>query len=99
MPAFKFKIEKATREKAKLRMALSGPGGAGKTKSALKIARALVGPEGRIAVADTEFESASKYAPAAGKEADNEETFEFERIPIAGNYDPRQIPALVEFCV
>ncbi len=95
--AFKFQIEQANREQAKLRLALSGPGGAGKTKSSLRIGRALVGPEGKLALADTEFGSASKYAPAKGREADNDETFDFLRIPISGNFDPRQIPDLINF--
>lgn len=95
----KFQVEEATREQAMLRLALSGPGGAGKTKTALKVARALVGPSGVVMLADTEFASASKYAPAKGAAADNEETFSFKRIPISGRYDPREIPALLECAV
>jgi len=53
---------RASKKQAKLRMALLGPAGSGKTFSALKIGRALVGPEGRIAVMDTEHGSANKYA-------------------------------------
>lgn len=51
----------ATKQKAKLRLALVGPSGSGKTYSALAIARGLV-PNGRIALIDTERGSASKYA-------------------------------------
>lgn len=43
-------------------MAISGPYGAGKTETALRVARGLVGPEGRIALLDTEHGAASKYA-------------------------------------
>ena len=39
-----------------------GPSGSGKTYTALLLARGLVGPEGTIAVIDTERASASKYA-------------------------------------
>src|SRR5437879_5923845 len=53
---------RATKKQSKLRMALLGPAGSGKTYSALKIGRALVGATGRIAVMDTEHGSASKYA-------------------------------------
>lgn len=53
---------KATRKKARARVALVGPSGSGKTYTALVLARGLVGPEGRIAVIDTERGSASKYA-------------------------------------
>jgi KaiC/GvpD/RAD55 family RecA-like ATPase len=45
-----------------MRLAIAGPSGSGKTYSALLIARGLVGPEGRIAVIDTERGSASLYA-------------------------------------
>ena len=50
---------KATKQKAKLRCALFGPSGAGKTYTALRIA---TGMGGKIAVIDTEHGSASKYA-------------------------------------
>jgi hypothetical protein len=53
------KFVKATKSKAKLRAALFGPSGAGKTFSCLRIATGLGGP---IALIDTERGSASKYA-------------------------------------
>lgn len=53
------KFEKATRKKAKLRLALTGPSGSGKTWSALLLARGI---GGKIAVVDTERESASLYS-------------------------------------
>lgn len=52
-------FKKATKKQAKLRAALFGPSGAGKTFSALRIA---TGMGGRIAVIDTERGSASLYA-------------------------------------
>lgn len=52
------KFQKATRKQLKLRMAICGPTGAGKTRSALRIAAAL---GQRIAVIDTENRSASVY--------------------------------------
>lgn len=48
----------ATREKIRLRMAIDGPSGAGKTVTALRLASAL---GKRIAVIDTESGSARKY--------------------------------------
>ena len=54
-------FHKATKEQAKLRLALAGPTGSGKTYSALQIGQNLVG-DGRMAVIDTERGSASKYA-------------------------------------
>lgn len=52
-------IRKATRRKAKLRLALIGPSGSGKTMSALKLA---FGIGGKIGVIDTENGSADLYA-------------------------------------
>ncbi|MFH1485598.1 MAG: ATP-binding protein [Chloroflexota bacterium] len=54
-----FTFQKATKEKAKARIALIGPSGSGKTYSALRIAVSL---GQRIAVIDTENNSASLYA-------------------------------------
>lgn len=50
---------RATKRQAKLRLALVGPAGSGKTYTALSIAQHL---GGRIALLDTESGSASKYA-------------------------------------
>lgn len=53
------KFKKASKEQSKARLALFGPSGAGKTKSALRIAAGL---GDKIAVIDSERGSASKYA-------------------------------------
>lgn len=72
-------FKKATKEQAKLRFAIHGPSGAGKTYSALSIATHLVAPTGqRIAVLDTERGSASKYA----------RKFDFDVNEVTGNYHP-----------
>lgn len=52
-------FKKATKAAAKLRLALFGPSGAGKTYTALRVAKGL---GGKVAVIDTERGSASKYA-------------------------------------
>lgn len=54
-------FRKAERKKAKLRLALCGPAGSGKTYSALLIAQGLA-PEGRIALLDTERGSGELYS-------------------------------------
>jgi hypothetical protein len=54
------KFRKATRAHAKLRLALIGPAGSGKTFSALSLATNLI-PGGRVAVIDTECGSAELY--------------------------------------
>lgn len=50
----------ATKEKTRLRLALMGPSGSGKSYTALRFAH-LLADGGRIAVVDTENRSASKY--------------------------------------
>lgn len=55
-------FEKVTRRKAKLRLALTGVSGAGKTLSALYIAYGITGDWGKIALIDTEHERARFYA-------------------------------------
>lgn len=60
------RIVKAERQQRKLRLALFGPTGSGKTLTALKIARGLVGPEGKILLIDTENYSSTLYADQVG---------------------------------
>lgn len=55
-------FKKAVKYEARGRIALIGPAGSGKSWTMLTAARALVGPEGRIAAIDTEHGSLSKYA-------------------------------------
>jgi hypothetical protein len=62
------KAERATKKQARLRMALHGPSGAGKTYSALAIGEHL---GDRLFVLDTEHGSASKYA----------DRFKFDSLP------------------
>jgi hypothetical protein len=72
MPGFR----KAEKRQAKLRMALVGPAGSGKTYSALSIASHL---GERIAVIDTEHGSASKYADIFTFDVMELETFHPQR--------------------
>jgi KaiC/GvpD/RAD55 family RecA-like ATPase len=66
MPQMPIKFYKATKTRARLRLALIGPAGSGKTYTAIKLAlefgRQLLGRAPRVAVIDSERESASKYA-------------------------------------
>ena len=54
-------FQKATRKGSHIKLAITGPSGSGKTYSALRLARGLA-PDGKIALIDTENESASLYA-------------------------------------
>jgi len=55
------RFQKAQRQRVKLKLAITGPAGSGKTTAALTLARGLTN-HGRIAVIDTENRSASLYA-------------------------------------
>jgi DNA polymerase III delta prime subunit len=52
----------ARKNAVSLKLAITGPSGSGKTTAALRVARGLVGPHGRIGLIDTEQHSASLYA-------------------------------------
>jgi len=54
-------FKRATKKKLKLRMAIDGPAGSGKTYTGLRFAFALAGSTGRVAVIDSEHRSAAKY--------------------------------------
>lgn len=71
-------FKKAQKAQSRLRLALSGPSGGGKTLSALKLARGIVGEEGRIAVVDTEHNSAALYS----------DLYEFDTLSLAPPYAP-----------
>lgn len=55
-------FQKVTREKSKLRLALAGPSGAGKTLSALLLAYGITNDWSKIALIDTEHGRAKFYA-------------------------------------
>jgi DNA polymerase III delta prime subunit len=55
-------FQKAERAKTFIKLAITGPSGSGKTYSALRLARGLVGPQGKIAFLDTENSSGLLYS-------------------------------------
>lgn len=74
-------FKKATKTQSRLRLALSGPSGAGKTFSALNIAQHL----GKtIAVIDTEHGSASKYA----------DKFDFDVCELTDHHPAKYVEAI-----
>lgn len=91
-------FKKATKSQAKLRAAIFGPSGAGKTFSSLRIATGLAGKTGRIAVIDTERGSAAKYADLFGFDVaePSDKTIEsyVETIRQAHGYDVLVIDSL-----
>ena len=58
-------FQKASRKELKARVALLGPAGSGKSYTALRLAFALAGPDGKVAGIDTEHRSLSKYVGEA----------------------------------
>ncbi len=83
-------LEKVTRKKAKLRLALTGVSGAGKTLSALYIAYGMTGDWDKIVLIDTEHERARFYA-------DREDlgTGSFYYAPFSPPYSPERYKQLV----
>lgn len=55
-------FKKASRKQIKLKVGMAGPAGSGKTTSAIRLGRGLAGPNGKVAVIDTENSSASLYS-------------------------------------
>ncbi len=84
-------FEKVTRYKAKLRIALTGVSGAGKTLGALYIAYGITGDWGKIALIDTEHERARFYAnrPDLG-------TGEFLYAVLKPPYSPQKYKKMVQ---
>lgn len=70
-----FVFQRAVRKQRKARIGIIGPSGSGKTFTALQIAKGLAGPNGRIAVIDTENYSSSLYADQFDFDVLNLETF------------------------
>lgn len=79
---------KATRKKARLRLALTGPSGSGKTLGALMIAKGL---GGKLAVLDTEHGSASLYSePMSLQGGGTFEPPEFDVLELTAPYSPER---------
>lgn len=89
-------LRKATRQKAKIRLGLSGPSGSGKTASALLMAYGLTGDWSKIAVIDTENNSADLYANHTIESDGGKFVIgEFQVLPFEKPYSPeRYIEAL-----
>lgn len=84
-------FEKVTRKKAKLRLALTGVSGAGKTLGALYIAYGITGDWSKIALIDTEHERARFYADRSDLG-----TGGFLYAPFAPPYSPERYKQFVQ---
>jgi hypothetical protein len=82
------KLKKATRKQVKLRLGLSGASGFGKTYSALLLAYGMTNDWSKIAVIDTENESASLYADLG----------EYNTIVLTPPFSPEKYVEAIKAC-
>lgn len=82
-------LKKATRKQVKLRLNLSAPSGAGKTYSALRMAKGLVNDWDKIAVIDTENGSASLYSNLG----------DFSVVDLTPPFTPEKYTEALNLCV
>lgn len=81
-------LKKATRKKVKLRLGLSAVSGGGKTYSAILLAKGLTGDYSKIAVIDTENNSASLYSHLG----------DFNTIELTAPYTPERYIQAIQAC-
>ena len=82
-------LKKATRKQVKLRLNISAPSGAGKTYSALRMAKGLCGDWSKVAVIDTENGSASLYSDLG----------DFNVIDLKPPFTPEKYIEAINLCV
>lgn len=90
------KLQKASRKKVKIKIGFSGASGFGKTVSALRVAYGITGDWDKIAVIDTENESASLYANHTLK--DGFQIGEFNTIALAPPFTPERYIEALDAC-
>jgi len=73
-----YTFRKAVRTNTSTLIALAGPSGSGKTYSAIRLARGLVGPKGKMVLIDTEAGRALHYA----------DTFDFDHLELQPPFSP-----------
>lgn len=81
-------LRKASRKKAKIRLGLSAVSGGGKTMSALLIAYGMTGDWSKIALIDTENESADLYAHLG----------DYNVLPLSAPYTPERYIDAIKSC-
>ncbi len=82
------KLRQATRQKAKIRLGLSAVSGGGKTYSALLIAFGMCNDWAKVAVIDTENNSADLYANLGG----------YNVLPLEAPYTPERYIEAIKSC-
>jgi len=92
----KLTLKKATRKQLKLKIALNGSAGSGKTTSALLIAYGLTKSWDKIAVIDTENRSSELYV---GMKVNDITIGEFNTIQISKPYAPEKYTEAINMCL
>jgi hypothetical protein len=81
-------IQKASRKRAKIRLAIQGPSGSGKTYGALLVALGLCNDFTKVCVIDTENSSAELYAHLG----------EYNTIQLAAPFPPEKFIEAIQVC-
>lgn len=81
-------LRKATRKKAKMRLGLSAVSGGGKTYSALIVAKGMAGDWDKIAIIDSENNSADLYAHLG----------DYNVLPISAPFSPEKYIEAIKAC-
>lgn len=89
-------LKKATRKQLKLKIALNGSAGSGKTTSALLMAYGLTNDWNKVAVIDTENRSSELYV---GMNIDDIVIGEFNTIQLSKPYSPEKYVQALELCL
>ena len=82
-------LQQASRKKAKIKLGIQSPSGGGKTMSALLIAYGLCGTWGKVAVIDTENNSADLYAHLGA----------FKTLSLEPPYTPERYCEGIDICL
>ena len=82
-------LQQASRNKAKIKMALQGPSGSGKTMSAILIAYGLTQAWDTIAIIDTEYSSANLYAHLGN----------YKVLPLNPPFTPEKYIQAIQLCI
>lgn len=81
-------LRKATRRKAKIRLGLSAVSGGGKTYSALLVAKGICGDWSKVAIIDSENNSADLYAHLG----------DYNVLPISAPFSPEKYVEAIKSC-
>jgi CO dehydrogenase nickel-insertion accessory protein CooC1 len=82
-------IRNAERKKAKIKLAVQGSSGSGKSKSSLLIAKGLTGDFSKVIVIDTENGSADLYAHLGS----------YKVLPMQAPYTPEKYIKAIDICI